>query len=214
MGFDPVKDALRKAATRQKILETGFRVFAERTIDDVNLTEIAEAAGVGMATVYRNFNTKQALVLEIGTWMWKQYVEQFVSTNDSNGLTGAEEYERCLDSFINLYRNHRDLLRFNQFFKIYVQRESIPEEQMRPYSDVTARLAGLFHNIYQKAQADGTLRSDVTENEMFSNTIHLMMAAVTHCAVGLIDDSSVDTESELFFLKKLLYQAYLPVGGH
>lgn len=214
MGFDPVKDALRKAATRQKILETGFRVFAERTIDDVNLTEVAEAAGVGMATVYRNFNTKQALVLEIGTWMWNQYVEQFVETEDSSGLTGAEEYERCLDSFINLYRNHRDLLRFNQFFKIYVQRESIPEEKMRPYAEVTARLVNRFHDIYQKAQADGTLRGDVTEKEMFFNTIQLMMAAVTRFSVGLVRESDTDPETALLFLKKLIYQAYLSGGGH
>ena len=46
MGFNPVKDAMRKAATRQKIIGIGFRVFAEQTIDAVNLTDEANAAGV------------------------------------------------------------------------------------------------------------------------------------------------------------------------
>ena len=51
MGFNPEKNAQQKAATTQKILEAGFRVFAERTIEKVKMTDVADVAGIGVATV-------------------------------------------------------------------------------------------------------------------------------------------------------------------
>ena len=209
MGFNAETDAKRKAATRQKIVETGFHVFAEKTIDAVNLTEVAKAAGLGMATVYRNFNSKTALVLEIGTWVWSNYKGEQKKNMERTGVTGGEEYELYLDAFINLYRNQRDILRFNQFFNIYVQREGIPSEMMRPYNDVIEALVKRFHVTYEKGKADGTLRTDESETEIFSKTIHLMLAAVTRYAVGLVYDGGIDPEKELLFLKDMLMRAYV-----
>ena len=209
MGFNAETDAKRKAATRQKIVETGFHVFAEKTIDAVNLTEVAKAAGLGMATVYRNFNSKTALVLEIGTWVWSNYKGEQKKNMERTGVTGGEEYELYLDAFIDLYRNQRDILRFNQFFNIYVQREGIPSEMMRPYNDVIEALVKRFHVTYEKGKADGTLRTDESETEIFSKTIHLMLAAVTRYAVGLVYDGGIDPEKELLFLKDMLMHAYV-----
>ena len=209
MGFNAETDARRKAATRQKIVETGFHVFAEKTIDAVNLTEVAKAAGLGMATVYRNFNSKTALVLEIGTWVWSNYKGEQKKNMERTGVTGGEEYELYLDAFIDLYRNQRDILRFNQFFNIYVQREGIPSEMMRPYNDVIEALVKRFHVTYEKGKADGTLRTDESETEIFSKTIHLMLAAVTRYAVGLVYDGGIDPEKELLFLKDMLMHAYV-----
>lgn len=207
MGFNPEVDARRKAVTRQKIVETGFHVFAEKTIDAVNLTDVSKAAGLGMATVYRNFNSKTALVLEIGTWVWSQYDPKI--EEDPGSGTAADRYARYLEAFIDLYRNHRDILRFNQFFNIFVQREGIPPEQMTPYNDVIEELAERFHRTYEQGREDGTLRTDEPENEVFSKTLHLMLAAVTRYAVGLVYDGGSDPEKELEFLRDMLLKAYV-----
>ncbi|MFE7800906.1 TetR/AcrR family transcriptional regulator [Nocardia sp. NPDC057440] len=52
------KDAQRN---RLRLLETARALFAERG-DDVQMPELARAAGVGVGTVYRHFPTRQALV--------------------------------------------------------------------------------------------------------------------------------------------------------
>jgi AcrR family transcriptional regulator len=46
---------------RDSILETAVRVFAEQGLD-ANLDGIARRAGVGSATLYRNFPTREALI--------------------------------------------------------------------------------------------------------------------------------------------------------
>ena len=211
MSKNPEKDALRKAATKQKIIETGFRVFAERTIDAANLKEVAAAGDMAMSTVYFYYNRKEALVLDIGAWVWKQYTDANIHP-DIEHSTAAEDYAFFLESFIDLYRNHRDMLRFNQFFNIYVQREGIPAERMRPYNNVIDALAQRFHVCYEKAKIDGTLRTDIPEREMFSRTLHLMLAAVTRYAVGLVYDGGVDPESELIFLRDMMMESARPTN--
>ena len=46
---------------RERVLEAARELFAERGLD-VPLREVARRAGVGPATLYRRFPTKQSLV--------------------------------------------------------------------------------------------------------------------------------------------------------
>ena len=208
MGVNQELNALQKEVTRQKILEAGFRIFAEKTIEPVSMQEIADAAGLGVATVYRYYGSKPALVLGVGAWIWEQYVARAIQAAADRNMTAAEELEFFLDSFLDLYRNHRDMLRFNQFFNVYVEREGLPADTLSPYSVMLEGMAARFHVLYGNAQRDGTLRTDVSEGEMFSATLHLMMAAVTRYAVGLIYDGGPDPEGELVLLKKMLLREF------
>ena len=50
---DAAKDAVAKAERRAKLLEAAFRLMSARSIEAVKLTEIAEAAGLGIVTLYQ-----------------------------------------------------------------------------------------------------------------------------------------------------------------
>lgn len=50
---DAAKDAVAKAERRAKLLEAAFRLMSARSIEAVKLTEIADAAGLGIVTLYR-----------------------------------------------------------------------------------------------------------------------------------------------------------------
>ena len=47
-----------KNKKNEKIINTAFRIFVEKKIEPVSITEIAEKAGVGRATVFRYYPTK------------------------------------------------------------------------------------------------------------------------------------------------------------
>ena len=209
MGFDAEKDAQQKAETRRQILAAAFRVFAERTIEKVTMTDIAEAAGVGVASIYRYYGSKSALVVAVSTHAWTQYVNERNSRFYPDGMTGKGEMAYFLDAFLDLYRNHKDLLRFNQFFNVYVQSEAVTPEQMAPYMQMIGMLKDRFHNVYEKGRGDGTLRTgDTTEREMFSAVVHLMLAAVTRYAVGLVFTDGADPAQELRLARNLLLARY------
>ena len=65
---DKAKDEAEKAARRRRAMEFGFRLFAERGIDQVTMLDIAEDSGVGRPSLYRYFSSKTELVIAIGTW--------------------------------------------------------------------------------------------------------------------------------------------------
>ena len=204
------KDAVEMAAKNQRILEKGFVLFAGRGIDNVTMSDVAKAAGIGIASLYRYYSTKLELVLAIGTWAWKNYLaEQLegINSDEQTMKNAAENVDYFLEAFLDLYRNHKDLLRFNQFFNVYMQSEHVPEEKIHLYNAVIHSLEERFARVYRQGQEDGTLRNDLTEEEAFSTIIHLMLATVTRYAVGLVYlNRHTDAEKELKIQKELLFR--------
>jgi hypothetical protein len=76
--------------------------------------------------------------------------------------------------------------------------------------DMVKIIADHFHGIYEKALSDGTLRTDIPENEIFTTTLHLMLAVITRYSVGLIYQNS-NNEKELALQKTMLYSYYTSI---
>ena len=75
---------------------------------------------------------------------------------------------------------------------------------------MTCDRCSLSFPVYTRAAQDHTVRTDEPEEEMFSTTLHLMLAAVTRYAVGLvyIPESGFDAEKELEKMKMALLHEY------
>lgn len=209
MGVNPQLNALQKEVTRERILESGSRIFAEKPIDKVTMSDVADTAGIGVATVYRYYANKTALALAISAWMWGRYVDPVIRRAETSELTAAEELELFLDTFLDLYRNHKEMLRFNLFFNVYIVNEDVPPEVMKPYKDVVDRMEQHFRVIYDKALRDHTLRTDISSREIFYTSLHLMLAAVTRYAGGLVFGGGVDPEKELLLQRDMLLREFL-----
>jgi AcrR family transcriptional regulator len=207
------KEAVLIAEKRTKCLETAYRLFCNKNIESVSLQTIANEAGIPIATLYKYFTNKQTIVIEVASLKWKQFLDGFKERRQSaefDGMTAAMLYEVYLDAFLDLYRNHRDHLRFNQMFNMYVQGEHIGGAALKPYQGMIENLKARFHNIFLLARKDRTVRTDVSEDEMFSTTLHLMLAAVTRYAVGLVyvPEDGFEPEKELLVLKEALLEKY------
>ena len=79
---------------------------------------------------------------------------------------------------------------------------------MRPYLQMVERQVAGFHAVYQKAMEDGTVRTDLPETTMVSSIFHIMLAAVTRYAVGLVYKGT-NPDSELVLLENALLREYI-----
>ena len=206
-------DAKLMAAKRNVLLEKGFELFTQRGIEPVSMQNIADAAGCGIATLYRYFDKKQGFVIEVATKKWNEIRELNRKRRDKAdiaGMTAAELFGFYLDGFLILYREKKDLLRFNQMFNMYVGVAGIDKTALAPYYGMIDNFGENFHQIYERAKVDKTVRTDIPETEMFSTTLHLMLAAVTRYAVGLVykPETGYDDMRELETLKAMMLMMY------
>ncbi len=208
------KDEQEMAQRRKRMLETGFRVFAEKGIDAVSMQDIATACHLGIATLYRYFNTKLAFVIAIGAKKWEEYfteVEEEYVRRGGEMMNAAEELDFYLSSYVLLYREHRDILRFNQNFNGYIMQERATPEQLAEYLRAVEPFTGKFHRLYEKGLRDGSIRTDEPEQTMFNVTMHIMLAVCGRFAQGVVVHSGdpEDLTRELMILKRMILNRYV-----
>lgn len=208
MGFDPKQDALQKEETNRRILDAGFYIFSEKSIDKVSMANVANKAGIGIATLYRYYRTKPELVVAVGTHVWSNFIRDYTPIRNDDKMTAVEELEFFLDSFLELYKNHKKLLCFNQFFNIYIRNEAVPKKALNSYNEMVDKLAIRFHRIYVKGENDKTLCTEMSEKEMFLSIVHLMLAAVTRYAIGLVYEKDSESYKELILLKNMIMREF------
>ena len=207
------KDEIEMAKKRERMLTVGFRVFSQKTIEVATMKEIAKACGLGYKTMFRYFGTKTALVIAIGADIWKKYavkVEEMYRARGGDAMNAAEELAFFLDCFIDLYQNHKDILRFIRNFETYIRHENVSKEDLAVYNTVVDGFARKFHAVYQKAEKDGTLKLGLPETEFFPTILYIMLSAAEKFAEGLVyqPENEKDMTRELELLKNLILHAY------
>lgn len=213
MSRNRERDETIKARCKLAAMESGFRLFSEKGIDPVKMSDIVEDCGVSRQSLYRYFSTKTDLVIAIGAWKWKEYISRYVEKmpgEKRDELTAADRMRMYLDAFIDLYRNYKDILRYNYYFNSFLANEQTFSDQKQLFTEMIDNLRSAFHRLYEKGQEDGTLRTDLPESVIFSSSLHIMLAAATRYAMGLVyvaEDH--DPETELILLKEALLRMYI-----
>ena len=143
----PRKDAQRN---RDAILQAARELFAESA--NVAMCEVARHAGVGQATLYRNFPDRSALAAEI----LSEHVERVAQL--------AAEHDGDADAFFVLLRTLVEAMvhiyALSELARIDVCVGSRLEQERQ-------RIAELLKRPLHDAKAAGTLRRDTTLDDVF-----------------------------------------------
>jgi AcrR family transcriptional regulator len=164
-GTRPLRrDAQRN---RERIIEAAHEVFAQRgfaaTLDDV-----AHHAGVGIGTVYRRFPTKEALVEAA----FADRLQDVVTLAEQASATPSawDGFVTLLLSSARMHASDRGL------------RDAVLSLGGHRFLEVEERLVGLVGQLITRAQAEGTLRPDVTDTDI--PVILAMVSQVAHACSG------------------------------
>lgn len=147
-GENPLrKDAQRN---REAILAAARELFAERA--DVPMCEIARRAGVGQATLYRNFPDRRDLAAAL-------IVEHMEQTEQL-----AADHAGQADAFFVLIRNVVETMaRFHALGDLARENSCLGSELDRR----RRRLAELLKEPLRDARAAGRVRPDLTLDDVF-----------------------------------------------
>lgn len=203
------KQIEKEQGRNRTIVDTAFRIFVERKIEAVSMAEIAEAAGVGRATLFRCYPSKMELVIAVCSVKWKEYLDNLDATRPISSVHDIPAIDRLiftLDSYVELYQNHKELLQYNDNFNYYVTHEEYKTEQLIEFHSSLYSADTRFHMMYEKAKEDKTFRTDIPEDEFMRVTVHTMMSACSHFAGGFIwgAEDNKDYTEELLLLKEMI----------
>lgn len=200
----------REAGRRKKqLLEAGFDLFSRHGIEAVSLQMVADAADVGIATLYKYYQNKLNLVIAISANVWEavwKEVLQAVGPEELERRNAYQLVELYCDIMLRLYRERPELLRFSANYKSYICREGASEEQLAAQLDALKPINVLFHRKYEEAEADGSIRTDLPEEELFTTVTLTMLGMAERYAQGLVWAGSPagDYGKELSHLKDML----------
>ncbi|WP_328648986.1 TetR/AcrR family transcriptional regulator [Amycolatopsis sp. NBC_00348] len=162
-------DALRN---RERIAAAALTLFAERG-PDVCMDTIAQAAGVGVGTLYRHFPDRQALLLDIAAGALRDLIE-----------FGAGALEREDTGWQALVA----IVRFCAGLPLALAKSlagSLPAGTGLP--ELEQESDDLFARVVQRAQGEGAVRRDIPPPDVVA------LLAVVVCRPGARPDDHLTT---------------------
>src|SRR5579884_2801097 len=146
----PADRALRADAerNRRRLLDAAQELFRERGLD-VGVGEIAERAGVGRGTLFRNFASKEQLIAAIVAERMHE------AANRGRELLSASDPEAALFEFVEEMVGRQQLDR--GLFEA-VGGEFLANEAIR---DAHAEVIGALDRLLTRAKEVGAVRDDV-----------------------------------------------------
>lgn len=155
---------------RKTMIQTAFRLFCDRGIENVSLSEIAKTAKVGENTLYRYFENKEKLVLEAFVKLWDTIMHDVEQTVEEvpnyDALSGYGQIRAWLEGFRHLYQNDKEFVLFSYEAKLYLLRHHIKLDRFQ--QDM---LMQAFHGpclaALEKGKADGSIPVTESSEDLF-----------------------------------------------
>ena len=157
--FSPENLKIRRT---ESAVKAAAELFLQNGIESVKMTDIAEESGVGVATLYRYFGTKDKIVIDAMTYLWNEMGKLFSGVFESEVFlkqTGIKQIGDLLRMCLVLYEAHQDFLRVLGEFDLLILRENIPPEALTEYEKSIINFYPAFERAYQAGVADGTVRT-------------------------------------------------------
>ena len=190
----------QKERRKDEIVLIAIEVFKDKGIDKTKMTDIAEMAEIGVATLYRYFNTKFELVMASATALWEQKISILYSKLYEPAFmeqNGAERVRIILSLFIDIYQKYPEFISFLEHFDNYIVKESIPLEKLEGYESVIINPKASIFSAIDQGKKDGSIKSNI-DNDIFYITItHSLMSLCQKLILrGTILRSDKDVEGE------------------
>lgn len=145
------------AANRARILATAEKLFAQHGVANVNMAEIALAAGVGKGTLYRRFTNKAELCLALMDTQMIEFQNGMLARMQqmsAQGLPKLVQLDQFMDALVYFTDAHAPLL-------CEVQRAGLLQEQEPDGLELP--------HFWQYMTVSGLLKAAVTSGELPSN---------------------------------------------
>ncbi len=199
----------------EKAVEVSAQLFLKNGIESVKMTDIADECGIGVATLYRYFGTKNGITIAAMTYMWNELNKMFSDIFESDvflSQSGIKQINDLMRMFAVLYQAHPAFMRLLAEFDLMLSSGDIPKKELKDYEKSIINFYPVFERSYMTGISDGTVREIPDVRLFYLSYAHTLMELSKKLIQGelLPGDDFSNAEQELgtiidtavFFLKK------------
>lgn len=191
-----------KERRRSGIIRTAEELFVKKGFNAVHMQDIADAEGIGIATLFRYFPKKKQLILAVATSIMESEAEAFKNILDQPGRTAYEKLEDCF-KYMKDSQNHPGSCKskFNDAFLVYLDNTLDPLDDTRPYFSARRQIADHFMELVDKGKRDGSLHPARCRREIMlpilnNIGIYTQKLAMSHRIANMSGDLSAEHQLE------------------
>ena len=145
-------------------MHTASALVAQRGLHAVTMSEIAQAAGIGRATLYKYFPDVEAILIAWHDRHIARHLRQLAEARDA--ATPAGRLEAVLEAFALIQHQHQD----TELPVALLHRGEHVARARRQLQDLVSEL------LAESAEA-GSVRSDIAPHELAGYCLHALTAA-------------------------------------
>ena len=193
--------ASARAIRRDHVLRTAARLFLAQGIEPVKMTDIAEAANVGVASVYRYFETKNNLAIQVGTALWQSFNVAFtrVVKKAATVNTGLEGMRVLFEQYLTIFKRNPEALSFLDELDRIILSGDVDSRLVDAYDREIASYYPPFLEAFEQGCADGSIREEIDFPLYYRTVSHSLISEAQRLVRGevLKSDDYSHAEREL-----------------
>jgi AcrR family transcriptional regulator len=148
----------RAERTRRRLIESAWKLFREKGYLQTAVSEIAEDAGVSMATFYQYFSDRSDLVRALVVEVVREMLDRGVNRWDPR--TGRMGLRRLIEQYVDSYVDHRE------FFELWQTVTHVDERLRSLYRDYHVAYQHRFGELLEEGVEQGLVRADLDPVQM------------------------------------------------
>lgn len=184
------KRAVAKQARHEKIVAVATQLFLNNGVQNVQMQDIADAAEIGIATLFRYFPKKEYIVISVSNAI-TNYMTTRIENIIAQPVSAYAMLEQILDYYMesSLDPNLR-LAKFFESFDLYKKMASEMPDLYEEHLQNRNKLANTLLQIAELGIEDGSLRSDL-DLKLVIITIIQNFSSFTYKSSLTIHDESI-----------------------
>ncbi|MBQ6730497.1 MAG: helix-turn-helix transcriptional regulator [Bacilli bacterium] len=188
------------------LVDMATDLFMSRSIQEVTIRDIAIAAQVGEATIYRYFGKKQTLVVQAA-----MKLQQAVNTDYfklEQGKNGFEKIKIFYLSYLEIFNAHPEFFKFINDFDVFMSDDD--SDAISPYELVVGQYEKAFMKAYEQGLKDGSVKKQNDITIFYFSTTHALLELCKKLSIRkavLTQDNVIEKKTQIECLIDIILSA-------
>ena len=193
-----------KEKTLEIIVNDALELFLKNSIASVRIKDVANASGIGEATVYRYFSTKLNILEKCAVNLQNRVYEEYFRLV---GKTGHEKVSAFYSGYHKIFIDHPEFYRFIRELDAFVIDSGGSLEE---YSKGVDLFKNEFLTAYGEGLNDGSIRKTTDIETFYYSTTHALLELCKKLALNgkvVKQDEKIKKDNEIQTLSSIILSA-------